>query len=253
MTLERLATINVDYAFTAETPEVDFGAPTKTDVLASTDNTPPTKPKVDAVPTTKTATLLYASWNALDYESGIQEYQYRVVTISAGEINRLTGWYSAGGQTEMNIKLDDPMTPGEKYYVQVRARNGTGSWSEPGISAGTELGDPTPPTKPLMRRPVLSSDSLMVSWLHAQDPESDVVGYRFALGTRPQAANLIEWTHTTDTHFIVALDKLRAAGEKPQPEMTAYVSICAVNGLGIIGPMAGLPVNIKMPTVKTEL
>jgi hypothetical protein len=242
----------VDYAYAAEAGQ-DFGAPKKQDKLDSQDDTPPTRPVVDAAPTTKSTSVLYASWQSLDYESGVQEYQYRLA-VKGPSIEPLTGWYSAGGQTEVNVQLDQPMQPGTSYHIQVRARNGAGIWSEVGTSSGTQLNDPSPPTHTVLRRAIVVTDTLRVSWFSASDPESGVMGYRYAVGTRPYDADVLSWTDTQNTQFAVALELVRGAfGEKISGKTTAYVTVCAVNGLGVEGPAVGQAVPLTLPADKKEL
>jgi len=113
---------------------------------ASTDSTPPTTPSVadDGVTTTSTSEL-HAVWTSSDAESGIVEYLYAVGTTTGG--NDVLDWTSAGTATEMTI-TGVSLTPGEIYYISVKAKNGQGLWSEVGSSDGITVsaddGEPEP-------------------------------------------------------------------------------------------------------------
>jgi hypothetical protein len=253
-TLAQRGTVNVDY--TGLGPAELGGAPTKTSTLNITDNTPPLTPIVnDGGDTTSSTTLLYATWSAADYESGIQEYQYQVGYIkgsfimtpggisSAGVFVAMTPWLSAGGQTEMNIRLDTPMEPGVKYYIRVKAKNGVGLWSPEGASNGIQLKDPTPPTKPVIVSVSLADNTLKATWSSAQDPETGVMGYQVALGTSAGAADVIKWTNIQATKGTrgesLLLDKTTLSQMLPAAGLRKggvyYFSIKAMNGIGVIG------------------
>jgi len=107
-----------------------------------TDFTRPTTPVVtDDGDYTTSTTQLHASWNSLDPESGIAEYQY-VIGTSPGGTN-IVNWTSTA--TEMEVtKTGLSLTPGITYYFAVKAKNGQGVWSEVGVSDGitTLGGDP---------------------------------------------------------------------------------------------------------------
>jgi len=113
---------------------------------ASTDSTPPTTPSVadDGVTTTSTSEL-HAVWTSSDAESGIVAYLYAVGTTTGG--NDVLDWTSAGTATEMTI-TGVSLTPGEIYYISVKAKNGQGLWSEVGSSDGITVsaddGEPEP-------------------------------------------------------------------------------------------------------------
>ncbi len=113
---------------------------------ASADSTPPTTPSIadDGVTTTSTSEL-HAVWTSSDAESGIAEYLYAVGTSPGG--NDVLDWTSAGAATEKTI-TGLSMTPGQTYYVSVKAVNGQGLTSEVGSSDGITVaaddGEPEP-------------------------------------------------------------------------------------------------------------
>jgi hypothetical protein len=111
------------------------------------DSTPPSVPAVsdDGLSTT-VATSLRASWTSTDPESGVVEFEYAVGTSAGG--TDVVGWTSAGGATGAN-QTGLSLTVGTTYYFSVKARNGAGLWSAPGVSDGITVVDeggatPTP-------------------------------------------------------------------------------------------------------------
>ena len=70
------------------------------------------------------------SWES-SAESGIVEYQYAIGTTPGG-IDSVK-WTSTGTGTKLNL-TGLGLTPGEIYYVTVRARDEAGVWSSAGIS-----------------------------------------------------------------------------------------------------------------------
>jgi len=238
LSLERKATVNVDYAYAVTKEDSakgrDIGSPTKQSSLNISDATSPTIPSVDdGGPYTSSSTLIYAKWSAVDYESGVQEYQYRVVNRSGKFTYQVLPWISAGGQTEMNIRLDTPMKPGTVYYVEVKARNGAGMWSAVGSSNGIQLKDATPPSKPTIMA-VLLADTLEASWAASSDPESGILGYRYALGSASGKDDVIPWTAVSTTSIHLSSAHLQAVSKKPIVKgNTYYLSLRAVNGINV--------------------
>lgn len=142
-------------------------SPSTTVATVPTDITPSTRPVVsyvdlrtltDAVGSvyywTSDTSRLVARWNASDAESGIAEYEYRVVSWPLPEVRTYTlfgetsttilrvdrsaivehlGWTSAGGRTMVAIQgLNLPAD--RSIGVEVRARNGAGLVSMAGVS-----------------------------------------------------------------------------------------------------------------------
>ena len=245
-TLERLSSIYIDY-YSSPKGGQEFEYSTKESSLSSSDNTLPTTPSVnDHGNTTNAKNLLIAEWSAVDYESGIQEYQYRVLyENSPKNFTEVTQWISAGGQTELNIRLDKDLLPGKMYYVEVKARNGIDLWSEVGISDGIQLADSTLPSIPPIKD-VLLSDTLAVSWDTALDPESGVIGYLFCLGTSEGASDIISWTATETTNLkINKLQLQQLLKNELQNHVSYYFSVKAMNGIGIVGEAANKTVMVK--------
>ncbi len=251
-TLTRTGTVNIEYCGgTNKTTGIDFDWSPRISSLETSDQTPPTTPSVDdGGDITSSLNTLFVKWSSTDYESGIQEYQYQVAYDNGnarGFLKDVTTWISAGGQTELNIRLNEQLIPGKKYYVLVKAKNGVGMWSSVGRSNGIELKDPTPPTKPSFSKTgrgnnkfdyvlILRDSLLSANWYSASDPESDIIGYLFAVGTTENSSDVINWCAVKSTSLSLdktQLDKL--LNIKLQKNATYYFSVKAMNGIGIVG------------------
>ncbi|MFN0100218.1 MAG: hypothetical protein ACKVS7_16255 [Gemmatimonadaceae bacterium] len=164
------------------------GNPVTQVAVPPVDLTPPTTPVVEFVglmalfDATSTATFwtgdssrVVARWSASDPQSGVAEYEYRVVSwplpsgatdpnASTGTFGGLTRvgrvqpgtftiseqelvpWTSAGGRT--NVAIQGLNLPTDRMiHVQVRAKNGAGVLSGDGVSPGLRY-DHTPPFFP---------------------------------------------------------------------------------------------------------
>lgn len=161
------------------------GNPVTQVAVPPVDLTPPSTPVVEFVnlaalfDATGTATFwtgdssrVVARWSASDAQSGVAEYEYRVVswplpssttsttgTLSAfgggGRIRPMTlttveqelvPWTSAGGRT--NVAIQGMNLPADRLlYIYVRAKNGAGVLSDDGISPAFRY-DRTPPVFP---------------------------------------------------------------------------------------------------------
>ena len=102
------------------------------------DTTPPPQPAVKAC-AGSTPDRIYASWNASDLDSAIDLYQYAIGTTPGSSdvvnwTNTLETQFDRNGLS---------LTPGQTYYISVRARNLGGLWSEaampPGVIAGSGM------------------------------------------------------------------------------------------------------------------
>jgi hypothetical protein len=235
-TLERLSSINIDYWGTS-TSSSDFDTSKRESSLTSSDNTPPSTPSVyDRGDTTSSLIQIMANWSSNDYESGIQEYHYQVGNYSGNQFNNVTPWISAGGQTEMIIRLDQQLIPGKVYYVKVKAINGAGLWSAEGISNGIQLKDPTPPKKTRISTITLNDSILTAAWSPSSDPESGVIGYLFSLGNSSGSSDIINWCATQSTSLSLNKSQLNKISKAILLKNTTYYfSVKAMNGLGVVG------------------
>ena len=144
-------------------PPVDLTAPS-VPLVTLTDLSSLTNTSGDVEYWTGDSSRVVVRWSASDAESGIAEYEYRLVTwpvpaptsgtLTLGGLQKivfvtstpLTSWASAGGRTSMAIQgLNLPAN--RLIYVEVRAKNGAGLVGSAG-SSPTLRYDPTPPVFP---------------------------------------------------------------------------------------------------------
>lgn len=116
--------------------DTGFGESGYSNEASATPNDPtsPTTPVVlDEGHCTCSTTALSGYWSAEDPESGIAEYEYGIGT-TPGTVN-VVNWTSVGTATQVTksgLNLSDGVT----YYINVKARNGVGTWSSVGSSDG---------------------------------------------------------------------------------------------------------------------
>jgi subtilisin family serine protease/NDP-sugar pyrophosphorylase family protein len=88
------------------------------------------------------------------------------------------------------------------------------------------IGDTTPPHAPIVQACASSSqDTLSASW-SANDPESSITMYSYAIGTTSGGSDIVNWTTTTNTSFLRSGLGL-IAGQK------YYISVKARNAGGL--------------------
>ncbi|MDI6689748.1 MAG: S-layer homology domain-containing protein [Actinomycetota bacterium] len=98
------------------------------------DSTPPSTPVVTGDGDyTSSADRLHASWASSDPQSGVVEYQYAIGT-SPG-VTDVVPWTSVGSSTSVT-RTGLNLERGKTYYFVVKAKNGVGLWSAPGVSDG---------------------------------------------------------------------------------------------------------------------
>jgi len=106
-------------------------------IISPNDTTPPTTPVVtDDGVYQQITTELRATWGASDPESGIMEYQYSVGTQPG--LADVAGWISNGANTSAT-RSGLSLQPGQTYYINVKARNFAGLWSDVGSSDGITI------------------------------------------------------------------------------------------------------------------
>ncbi len=142
------------------------------------DTAPPEIPVVtDDGASTSNAAQLHCKWSSLDPESGITEYYYRISENSPfGSI--IAGWTSAGTSVEVT-KTGLNLTPGKTYYFSVRAKNGSGLWSEVGYSDGIRAVNMPPLTPANLIATALSTTEIRLNW---QDNSNNEDGFRIERG-----------------------------------------------------------------------
>jgi len=235
-TIERLSSINIDYCGSSSSTS-DFDWSKRESSLTSSDNTQPSTPSVyDGGDTTSSLNQILANWSSYDYESGIQEYQYQVGYFTGNSFNNVSTWISAGGQTEINVRLDQQLIPGKVYYVKVKSLNGAGMWSKEGISDGIRLIDSTPPTIPAITQLTISDSSLTSLWTSSSDVESGILGYLFSVGSSKESSDVINWCATQSAQINLNKTQLKKIlKENFKINNTYYFSVKAMNGIGVVG------------------
>jgi len=205
------------------------------------DSSAPAAPAVtDDGAFTSSNSTLHASWTGSDPNSGVIAYQYAIGSSAGGA--DVVGWESVGASTEITrtgLSLQD----GTAYFFSVRALNGAGLWSQNGSSNGITV-DSTGPSSPVVTDDgeyTASFDTLHASWI-ANDSQSGVTEYEYAIGTAPGLADIRTWTSAG------AASQITADGLSLEEMGTYYFAVRARNGAGLWGPV-GLSNGIRVSTV----
>ena len=202
------------------------------------DYTPPTVPVVvHGTGYVVVPDQISVSWSSEDQESGVVEYEYRVLQVEPS-LSLVRDWRSAGGLDSVTIRGLE-LENDHRYKVVVRARNGEGLWSQAGYSQPIHV-DLTPPMKPewldvttwfFTGEP--GTPTLRKGWRGSSDPESGIAEYRYALDREP----ITSWD--PDKFVSVGLDTfLTHYGEPLAFLETFYVSVVAVNNYGLVSDVA---------------
>ena len=144
------------------------------------DTTPPTTPVVtDDGVSTSNFTQLHATWTSSDPETGVTQYEYRIgTTPTGGELVLPTVAGIATAITKAGLVL----VQGQSYYVAVRAQNGTGAWSQWGVSDGIYANSTVPTINtfsPADASKFLHGNTISFS-ATATDADGDSLEYQFS-------------------------------------------------------------------------
>jgi len=192
------------------------------------------------------ATQLHATWSSSDAQSGISKYEYSIGT-SAGATDTL-GWTSAGTAVEMTI-TGLSLRSGTRYYINVRATNGAGLVSQVGSTDGI-LVDTTPPTTPAVTddgKYTRSTNTLHATWT-SQDPDTNITGYEYSIGTSAGGTNFVGWTSIGTATSVNRTDLSLSNG------VTYYINVRATNAAGLVssvGSSDGITVDTTPPPAPT--
>jgi hypothetical protein len=94
------------------------------------------------------------------------------------------------------------VVPRGAYTVTVSGAQGTDGLEIPPdarfgftVDYAGEITDKTPPAPPLVKAKGVEGDpTSMEGWWSASDPDSPIIGYRYAIGSAPGAADIVNWT-----------------------------------------------------------
>jgi branched-chain amino acid transport system substrate-binding protein len=191
------------------------------------DESPPSTPVVtdDGNFTTNTSQL-HVTWSSSDPESGITEYQYAIGTSAGG--TDVVGWTSTGTNTEVT-QTGLSLNWGTTYYFAVKAKNGSGLWSEVGVSNGITVSDFTAPTTPTVTdggATTSSTSQLYASWT-SSDAESGVAEYQYAIGTTSGGTDISGWTSVGSNSEVTKTGLSLTVGT------IYYFAVRAKNGVGL--------------------
>jgi len=121
-------------------------------------------------------------------------------------------------------------TTGGNWYLHVKGYNGDGVGNG-SVDLGPYIYDATPPFAPAVSddgKYTGSTSQLHASWAGAEDPESAIVKYYYAIGTDPGSTEIADWTETTST-------SVTRSGLSLDVGSTYYFSVKAENGVGLVG------------------
>jgi subtilisin family serine protease/N-acetylneuraminic acid mutarotase len=197
----------------------------------TTDLTPPPPPDVLAWGD-GTLTTLFARWVAEDPESGILNYRYAIGSTPGG--TDVAGWTDLTNSEITRGGLN--LLAGQTYYVSVKARNGSGLWSQAGVSNGVTNGNV--PVPGLTR---LSPTSVMVG----------DAGFTLTLtGTHFLPTAEVHWngaavptTYVDDTHLTAEI----SADQLTTPKTIAISVFNPVQGGGETTTTLPFGVNAPVP------
>ncbi len=194
--------------------------------------------------------VLAANWVASnDPDSGIMAYRYCVGTSQGGR--DVCDWVEVPASTTSAVLNYQNIQTGKKYYFAVIAVNGAGLTSELAFS-NSIIFDTTPPEAPLEvydgevfwvdQTTQKQNTYIAANWKPANDAESGIAKYWYAIGTSPGATDVKNWTSTSLTSFKENLTVL--------DNTTYYTSVKAENNVGLFSGVTtsnGISVDINKP------
>jgi hypothetical protein len=198
--------------------------------------------------------------SAEDPESGIQNYQYRVVPISRP--GQTPSQWTAVGPNVLTATFEGGiLTYADSFQVEVKATNNAGRESDVTVAAAFRPSDPSAPSVPYA--PIaagvqhLAGKMFLIIGTRSNDPEAGITGYQFAVGTTPGGTNVKSWTFPVDFREadLGPADSWMLPNLALTPGGRYYVSLRAVNGQGMSGPacVSGPLVFDLTPPVKPTM
>lgn len=228
-------------------------------LVVGSDTTPPAAPVVtdDGQYTTSTTTL-HASWSASDAESGIAEYQYKILQkLSNGNLATLIDWTSTGTANQatrsdivslVGKQKVNGLPSGTLYFFQVKAKNGVDLWSDVGVSDGITA-DNTPPDPVTVTddgATTTGTSSLHAVWTAASDPHSGIAGYEYEIRRDSASGSFVRgWTSVGNVTQITAPNLFLTLGA------SYFIGVRSTNGAGLVSAAAYSDGILVQPTDTT--
>jgi hypothetical protein len=195
-----------------------------------------------------------------DPESGILDYQYRVVPISRPG-QTASQWVSVGPNVLTATIEGGILTYVDSFQVEVRATNNAKRESGVTVAAAFRPIDPSAPSTP--NAPIaagiqhLAGKIFLIIATRSSDPESGTMGYQYAVGTTPGGTSVKSWTFPVDFREadLGPADSWMLPNLALTPGGRYYVSLRGVNGQGMSGPacVSGPLVFDLTPPVKPTM
>lgn len=190
-------------------------------------STPPTSSNVTCLGrTSNTAygTPGFAFGAVEGFGTGKVEY-YRVAW------DQLPSYAWTGSETQWGSgDLSVTATIGGNWYLHAKGYNGDGV-ENGSVDLGPYVYDATPPSAPTVSddgKYTGSTSQLHASWAGAEDPESAIVKYYYAIGIDPGSTEIADWTETTST-------SVTRSGLSLDVGSSYYFSVKAENEVGLVG------------------
>ena len=190
------------------------------------DSTPPDKPLVmDDGEQTANNRQLHFRWSSSDKTSGIRDYLYALGTTPEG--TDLLNW-KFGGQGQELLLTDLSLEDGKTCYLSVKAIDKAGNESLAGVSDGITVADLTAPIiTAIQDEGDYTTDGSQLSFsFKAEDEESEVVEYQYAIGTSPESDDLTGWKKTIRT-------EVTEKGLRLSNGQSCYITVKARNKAGL--------------------
>ncbi|MBU0569135.1 hypothetical protein KKC52_13960, partial [bacterium] len=212
------------------------------------DVTGPDKPLViDDGDQVSNSNKLHFAWSSSDKTSGVRDYLYALGTTPQG--TDLLNWRFGGADQELlltDLSLENQKT----YYLSVKAIDKAGNESLIGVSDGITVADLTPPVViSIQDEGEWTTDGTQLSFsFKAEDEESEVVEYQYAIGTSPKSDDLTGWKKTIRTE-VTEKDLRLSNGQ------SYYLTIKAGNKSGLWSePKSsdGIIVDVTPPLISSS-
>jgi uncharacterized lipoprotein YddW (UPF0748 family) len=216
-------------------------------LVTAADVTPPTMSNVSDEQYTSSTTSLSASWSGYDPDSGVSRYEYAIGTTSGG--TNVRGWTNVGTATSATF-TGLSLSIGTKYYITVRAVNGSGIASSPMTSSGVTVARAvagmsqvkTYPDGEVLSLPAASVSAKFTGFFYVQDLDR-------TSGVRVESTAAVNLNQQVQVYGVLGT----VNGERKLSDCKVVVGGAgpAVKPLGIkTGSAGGQTLNVHTPGVQ---